>query len=250
MSSVSFDLSGLSVFISIPLASRGLSDGFLVSLFGTCNLFRREGIKHAFSFGEGNGTEAARNMLADIFLRSDETTPTSYTHNLMIDSDTIWRPEDALRLLAIGTKLECVSAIYRQKCEPEMYCLSCEPAESNEYGCLPVKGLGLGFTCVQRSVIERMADRAPEVFFETFLPYPIKELFRASDKVPGIYEGRKVNCHRGEDMSFFADVLALGVQPWLDPHIELGHLGEKEYRGSYLEHLKRIAEAHYAGVSK
>ncbi len=60
---------------------------------------------------------------------------------------------------------------------------------------------------------------------------PIARIFRCdSDK----------GWFRGEDMAFFADVRALGYQTNLDPQIDLGHIGPKEYRGSILEAIQHL----------
>ncbi len=36
---------------------------------------------------------------------------------------------------------------------------------------------------------------------------------------------------RTEDMAFFADIRAAGYTVWMDPAIELGHIGEKMWKG-------------------
>jgi hypothetical protein len=36
---------------------------------------------------------------------------------------------------------------------------------------------------------------------------------------------------QGEDMAFFADLRELGYDVWLDPTIQLGHVGNYVYRG-------------------
>jgi len=36
---------------------------------------------------------------------------------------------------------------------------------------------------------------------------------------------------RGEDMAFFYDIINLGYDILMDPDVDLGHVGMKEYRG-------------------
>jgi hypothetical protein len=36
-------------------------------------------------------------------------------------------------------------------------------------------------------------------------------------------------------MAFFADIRELGHKVWLDPAVNLGHVGTKEFRGSISE---------------
>lgn len=147
-----------------------------------------------------------------------------------IDSDIAWKGSDFIRFLALSTKMECVCAAYPAKMDPATFFLNVSGlVESNEYGCLPIVGAGLGFTIVQRGVIERLAEKAPKLKFPD-LPEKIPHIFRLDD------DGGEA---RGEDMAFFADVRALGYAVNLDPTIELGHIGSKEYRATLSDHLVR-----------
>jgi hypothetical protein len=47
---------------------------------------------------------------------------------------------------------------------------------------------------------------------------------------------------RTEDMAFFADLADLGYTVWADPHITLGHIGQREWRGRFLDVLVKAAE--------
>jgi hypothetical protein len=50
---------------------------------------------------------------------------------------------------------------------------------------------------------------------------------------------------RGEDMAFFDDCKALGYQPWLDPEINLGHVGTKVFTAAIKDAMtkKRALDA-------
>jgi hypothetical protein len=126
-----------------------------------------------------------------------------------------------------------VSAIYPCRAEPIRFFLSGADGEveANEYGCIPVNGLGLGFTCVQRTVIEKIAERSPKLIYPDVDEGPVPRIFRCDER-----DGWA----RGEDIAFFDDVRELGFQPWLDPTIELGHIGAKEYRAKFSDHLIQI----------
>ena len=46
----------------------------------------------------------------------------------------------------------------------------------------------------------------------------------------------------GEDVFFFNDVRAAGFDVWLDPSIELGHVGEHEWRGRFADTITKPKE--------
>jgi hypothetical protein len=94
----------------------------------------------------------ARNKTAHAFLQGE------CEFLFWVDSDMVWHPADFLRVLALTEKLDCVGAAYPMKSEPARFCLDLGTAEANGYGCISVNGFGLGFTCVQRKVMEELVD--------------------------------------------------------------------------------------------
>ena len=173
----------------------------------------------------GSLVHHARTKAAWRFLKSD------CTHLFWVDSDMSWRAQDFVRLLAIGTKLECVYAAYPCRGEPIRFFIALDETqkyESNEFGCFAVRGAGLGFCCVQRKVIEALAEQSPRLKYPDIDDGPVPRMFRV-DEIDGYA--------RGEDIAFFDDVRGLGFTTWLDPSIELGHIGVKEYRAKLMDHL-------------
>ncbi len=175
--------------------------------------------------------DQVRCFIAKDFLAS----PAPYL--FMIDSDMVWTPDDFLRILAHASVMGCVAAAYRMKTDEEQFAANIPPeAKVNEYGCIPATGLGLGFCCVNRQIVAELARQAP--------------LLRMGQEgaVPRVFRCDECDGHyRGEDVAFFADVAALGQTPWLDLQVELGHLGRKEYRGSFLNMLERWSKQSKAG---
>ncbi len=221
-----FDLAGVSLMIGIPV-NRDFPWQTTKSLMETTLLMQERGIPLNVQFITGNSMIShARTFVATAFLKSE------CTHLFMLDSDQSWDVRDFLRVLCLATKLEVVGAIYPAKRLPLNFMLmpEAETVATNEYGCIPVKGVGLGFTCVQRKVIEQIAAKSPLVKFPDGYG-PIPHLFRCDD----IHEG----CARGEDMSFFADCKDLGYTMWLDPSINIGHIGAHEFKGSFKDFLTK-----------
>lgn len=229
-----FDMAGVRVMLAMP-THRPLEPATVRSLLETQGLCHQRGIVIDIEMQCGSSlVHHARTKAANSFLRGD------CTHLFWVDSDMVWSGADFLRVLAFGTKLECVCGIYTCKIDPPRFCLNVDDMRevvlSNEYGCISWEGmgLGLGFTCVQRKVIEELAVKAPRLLFPD-IPEPVPHIFRCDDK-----DGKA----RGEDMAFFSDVRDLGYTVNIDPNVTLGHMGPKEYRASvldYLDHVQRDA---------
>ena len=88
--------------------------------------------------------------------------------------------------------------------------------------------MGLGFTCVHREVIERLAETAPRVTNNH--GKVVSMMFRVT-----VDNGLFV----GEDMNFFADCAKLGYPLWCNPNISLGHNGDKEYKAKLMDVLQK-----------
>ena len=157
----------------------------------------------------------ARSGVVDLFLKGDGT------HLFWIDSDMHWHPRDFAKLVALGTVFDVVGATYTQKVEPPRYMIRGTPSAPNEYGLVEVLGLGLGFTIMRRAVVERIAATKPMIRTNGG---EMREVFEF---------GRTPEGHRlGEDMRFFQDIRDAGYKVWMDPTLDIGHVGLKVYRGS------------------
>lgn len=170
----------------------------------------------------GSIIQSVRSILAHEFLKTD------CTHFFMIDSDMAWTEGEFLRVLALATKMPIVGASYPYKRFPIAFPLRVDQTEfeANEWGCFAMGGIGLGFTCVQRCVIESLAASAPRVRNEE--GEAVAMIFKVT-----VANGELV----GEDMNFFADARANGYSLWVDPSVELGHVGSHEFRGKLIDAL-------------
>jgi hypothetical protein len=213
------NLKDVKVMISIPCGP-SIPWQTVQSIVETCIGLEKEKITFVFQLVAGCSiVEHARTQVCNGFLKSEMNTL------FMIDSDITWSFKDFIRLLALSTKMEVVSAAYPAKNDKKYFMLKgCEGLlTTNEYGCLPIGGVGLGFTVVQRKVIEQLAEKAKKVIFPWSNGEHIPHIFRCD------IDGDEA---RGEDMAFFDDCKDLGYQLWLDPEIDLGHVGVKEYTAS------------------
>lgn len=230
MEQVRFDLSGVAVHIGMPVHGNVPPETMMAMVETACALKER-GIPFEVKAQYGCSIiDLARNYVADNFLASNAT------HLFMIDSDMEWSGNHILRLLALGTRYPVVAGIYPVKRDPETWAINNSgTVEVDEFDLLPIDGVGLGFCCVQRWVMETLAARAEKVnCLERIVP--IARIFQC---------GVKDGWFQGEDMRFFEDVKGLGVQPLVDPTIRLGHVGSKVFKGDFMAAIadRRVASA-------
>lgn len=217
-------LGNVSVAIGMPVG-KPIPPQTVTSIFATAYTLGQMGIRCDLLMQICGVIQVARDTVLDQFLQG------TADKLFWIDSDMVWTPQEFLRLLAFSTKFDVVTAAYRTKIEgPATYVVNTTGMTPvvNQYGLRSINGLGLGFAIVDRKAIAHLASKAPRVL-EGAERREMAEVFRI-DKTP---EG----CRRTEDMAFFADLRDAGFTVWCDPSIELGHIGEKEWRGRLADAL-------------
>ena len=225
---IQIDLKGLSVMIGMP-AGRDLPGLTVKSLMGTQSLCRDVHVPLQLGMVIGSAVvQWARDEVVDLFLQSDAT------RLFWIDSDMTWKPEQFMRLLALSQYHDVICAAYPAKKEQPTFYVNWDAnagLQQVEHGLLEIRGIGLGFTVMSRKVVEELAARAPRVVDDVS-----KRDMAAVFRIDTTADGRR----QGEDMAFFSDIRALGYKVLLDPTVDLGHIGTKEYRGAIKDALKQI----------
>ena len=236
---VSIDLKGLSVSIAMPM-HKDLYPSTVVSLMATIETMKSCGIEYDFLFLDCTYVDLSRNILAHKYLAGK-------TDCLFwIDSDIVWHPDNLIQLVALSTKLKVVGATYPMRGEPCKFTINgALPGKEMQFrkglgGCVTFDNIafGMGFTCVQREVMEKLAAKAPEILIDMGDTPVIRQIFecraRPTELAKKMGVGREFS---GEDINFFRDVHALGYDVWLDPSITLGHVGSKVYSDDVKTHL-------------
>lgn len=221
------NLAGVHPLIAMP-THRDINPATVRSLLMTQAAMQERNLPLSLKMEDGCSLiHHARTRTTDFFL-----TQTDCTHLFWIDSDVVWAPDDFLKIVALGTKMECVLAAYPRKAdEVEFYIRYKEKrVQSDEYGCVAIEGTGMGFSCVQRKVMQELSDQAKKLIYAD-KDRAIPAVFRCDDD--GGYA-------RGEDYAFFADILKLGYDVKLCPNIQLGHVGQKNYTHSVWECIKAV----------
>lgn len=216
------DLSGVSVaIIMVVRDERDTTVPTMHSMITTLEALHAFGVSYETQIYTGGMLTSSRSYTVKKFLQ------TKYTHAFFVDSDIAWKPDDFMKVLAYATIYEVIGAGYRHKSDPAFYLVNVEAdgVRADKRGCIPVTGMGLGFTCVQRHILEKLSAKARLIKNVQY-----KDLF------PEVFRFDEVNGEaRGEDMAFLADVRDLGYTPMMDPSIELGHLGNKLFSGRFAD---------------
>ena len=218
----------MKVYIGMPIG-RIIEAETHFAVLATVHALYKHGVSVNHGTIKGSSiVEVARSRVCEEFLKSDAT------HLFMIDSDQTWQADDFLKVLRLATVLPVVCGAYPIKREPVIYYVDRQkgPPIRNAWGCVKINGIGLGFTCVQRKVIEQLTEKAPKLKMPQ-RDEPMAHIFRNDTDDQGNF--------RGEDMAFFADLRALGHEIWLEPHVQIGHIGLKEYKGNFMDGFKDAA---------
>ncbi len=225
---------GMTVAIGMPVFG-GIPAGTAMSLFRTINKCKDVGVVLDYINVSAPYVHISRDMVVDAFLKGP------CQKLFFIDQDETWEPDAFLRLVAISTERKVVGASYPAKQDgPLQFFINWLDEAKSEppFGLIKVGGMGLGFTIIDRSVIEQLAAKAPRK------RHPSKGEVRAGifrvDSIALTDDG--ILDDRGEDIAFFHDVAALGIDVWIDPSITIGHIGQKEWRGRLLDRLQTKPE--------
>jgi hypothetical protein len=215
------------VCIGMPIGSGSLPWPTCNSLLATIRVCDKEGIPIRVEAPTGcSVVQWARSVVVESFLKTD------FTHLFWIDADIVWTPDDFFRLLGFGAVLDVVGATYPLKRDAGGFLINLagEPnkVDVNGLGCIRVRSMGLGFTIVKRAVMERVAADKPRIK-DAMNNMEYADVFRVDRTATG--------SPRGEDVAFFADVRDAGYKVWLDPSVQLGHVGQKVYRGDVIAAL-------------
>ncbi len=205
-----------------------------VSLARTARFAAQHGIALDMCITAGGSVVSeARNLVLNSFLRTKAETL------FWIDSDIEWAVTDFVTLLQWAFTVDVVCAAYPAKTPTKPFIIKQpdpENVEMNGLGLIKILGTGLGFCAVSRAAIEGLVMRAPRVDIGEERDVP--DVFRIDRTT---MNGRRTA--QGEDMAFFADLREGGYDVWLDPTIQLGHVGNYVYRGDPVAVLG--LESHY-----
>lgn len=186
---------------------------------------KQEGIPFNMTWGIGSALiDLCRNKIVHRFL-----TETDADILFFLDADIIASSNDFLQMLQWASKYKVVGATYPVRKDPAKFFIKVRNGqfEMNEDGLMEIEGFGAGFLCIQRDVFDTMK--------------PFAEEFETDDGVVmnAYFDTRIINRrYKGEDISFMIRwIEQCNGKIFLDPYINLKHVGPKEYDYKFLDYL-------------
>ena len=218
-----------SVCFTFPVYDGKLPIESAVALASTTASLKAAGVQVNFLWGtESALIDLCRSRLVNRFLKE-----TDCQKLFFIDGDIIWKPQDAINLIYHSEKYPIVGAVYPVRKDPPKFFLKAKDAclETNEDGLIEVLGFGAGFVIIDRSV------------FETMKPH-VEEIVSNEDRLTRYFDIRVVNGHYlGEDISFYCRWTdECGGSIYIDPSINLKHVGTKEFDYKLIDYLNQKLE--------
>lgn len=204
------------------------------SMAETSALLTKLGIDWNFITVEGSSNlPRARNHLCAWFLGTPK-----YTDLLFIDDDMKWDAMAVVRLLASDKGV--IGAVGRKKQDKVAWCVRVPPETLGAGGAytdgpmnsLEVETVGTGMLKITRETLEAFAAMRPDLKMDPRddeMPDDIRALYHRFFQFGELEEG--------EDYTFCLRWRALGGSVWIDPSITLGHIGSKNYEGTFMDAL-------------
>lgn len=215
-----FNLSGVSVCVAIPCYSGFVPLETAIALTQTSVRMKELGISFDILSERENGIiTSVRNRLLYRFLKESDA-----EYLFWIDDDIIYKVDDFVTVLALATEMKICAATYPSRKEPSNFFIKYvndkSPEFDKDYGLIKSKGLGMGFICMHRSILEQVFNDAVEEEYEDSGLLP-RDVFKC---------GRRGRKYWGEDMDFLTNLYdKYGYISYIHPWINLKHVGRKDY---------------------
>jgi hypothetical protein len=201
----------------------------------------------------------ARNNLVAKFMANPQ-----FTHLIFLDVDLAFRPEDIVKLLWHDKEIitgsypikdinwdKVVEHVEKGVPAKELakkstrFVVNPVRAGNNtietDNGAIAVHDAGTGFMCIKRSVIEKLIEAYPELKFNDDTGSMSDEEKNWTYAFFNSYvddDGRFVS----EDYGFCRYWQKLEGKVWVDPAIEIQHLGRFNYEGNMMDYLISISQ--------
>jgi len=226
-------LSDKHLMIAVPTYDGKVPIQWVTEFFTLSRLALQYGFKLTLSYQAcGALITNNRNIAAAEFMGLEDA-----THMLFIDSDILFKAIDVVKLLATmevdGYDYEMIHVPYPlKKDEPEFHVdVGPDGLQETPHGLWRSYAAGCGFVMMKRSVIEKLIEAHPELFyFNRFLK---KDMYAIFDQmVVPAQDPNEKPIYMGEDVAFFRRWKDIGGEMWCDPNVRLQHIGTKTYDAS------------------
>ena len=227
----------MSVLLATPSLYGIPSIEYQTSLMKTNALLTAHGIQMDVNFIRGDQfISKARNGLIQGFIDSPEKQDCLF----FVDDDEGWDEHAFLRMIL--DPHEIVAAAVPKKCDTlEFNNVILDTAPNNECiienGLLRAKQIGTGFMRIKRTAVEKLIKAFPRRYSPgDGGPHALHyALFDARIFWP---ESEGNGQFWGEDLEFCQKWISLGEFIWIDPNVNMQHVGRKVHHGNFLNFLK------------
>jgi hypothetical protein len=210
----------MKLMIATPAYSGNVTIPYALSFSQTVGLLASNNIQvQPLITASGSLLVAERNRIVQAFWESD------CTHLLCIDADLGWAPQAVLAMLNTGK--EFVAGCYPARGKVREFLF--RPVK-NKNGTivqdethkhlLKMEYVPAGFMLIARSVIKKMQDKHPELYYSPKDPRSKEESAYCFFNTE-IWDGE----FWGEDYTFCRKAREAGVEIWVDPLIQFDHAG-------------------------
>lgn len=233
------------VLVATPMYNSQCTSGYTASVVGLFKNYRMyKDLDIDFMYGTNEALITyARNMFANIFLKSDAT------HLLFIDADIMFNPEEVLKMMMTDKDIVCgiypkkkidwvrVKQLAMQNADAENlqglaneYLF--EPSENfepDENGLVEIQRAGTGMMLIRRNVFETLKDKVND--FELVSPVQSNIEFEKDNKYKEFFFTSKnqKNIFLNEDFSFCNLWRENGGKVYGAPWVRLKHIGNHVY---------------------
>lgn len=205
------------VMLAAPSYDGTISVWHASSLSETCKLGLTQNINVFCIYMSYDAlVQRARNDIVQLALESN------VDDLVFVDCDVDWLPKDFFKLLS--HKADVVGGVYPKKSDDETYPVKLKDARVPGQGLVEVDGLPMGFTRITRNALKLVWETSKE-YREPHKVKPNRMVFDIGINDQGYLVS--------EDIAFCDKWKKLGGKLYLDPDIDLGHVGTKRWTGNF-----------------
>ena len=246
------------IFLGLPCYDMAVTEPFFMSMIKTVMGFKEIGLKFAISTITDSLINRARNQLVAKFLANPE-----FTHFMFIDVDLAFVPDDILKLLwhdkDIITGAYPIKEINWNKVKDNVnkgmaaeliaknstrFVVNPVSHDKNtirvDKGALEIYDAGTGFMLIKREAFIRLIEAYPELKYNDDTGILKGEERNWSYAFFNSYVDEETGRFLSEDYGFGRYWQKIGGEVWVDPAIELTHLGRFPYQGRMLDYIQQI----------
>lgn len=245
-------------FFAFPVYDQSFTETFFMSVINTVSAFKDIGLTFSISTMGDSLISRSRNQLVAKFLSNPQA-----THLIFIDADIGFRFEDVLKMLWHDKKV--ITAAYpikqilwdqvvenvKKDIHPEKllensvrFVVNAASNENEqikiENGLMRIYDAGTGFMIIKREVFLELIEQYPELKYEDDTGALSQEERKWAYAFFNSYIDEDTGRFLSEDYGFCRYYQYIGGEIWVDPAIELSHVGRMTYSGKMVDFLSKV----------